>query len=133
MSQQDVREFLDRLTADEGLREQVASTLEDSERDPDVVMDAARGLGLEFSLGELDEALAERYGIPAGELNDAELETVAGGMFPASTSGGGMCLAFPDVCKTPVPIIGAPPTPYPNIGRDSGTTTDSTKQSTTKG
>lgn len=36
-------------------------------------------------------------------------------MFPASTSGGGICFAFPDVCKTPSP--GGPvPIPYPNFG-----------------
>lgn len=35
-------------------------------------------------------------------------------MFPASTKGGGQCLAFPDVCKTPA----APsplPMPFPNL------------------
>jgi hypothetical protein len=32
--------------------------------------------------------------------------------YPASTNGGGMCQAFPDVCKTP-PV--ATPVPYPNI------------------
>lgn len=36
-------------------------------------------------------------------------------MMPASTTGGGQCFAFPDVCKTPSP--GGPvPVPYPNIG-----------------
>ena len=35
-------------------------------------------------------------------------------MLPASTNGGGQCLGFPDVCKTPSP--GGPiPIPYPNI------------------
>lgn len=37
-------------------------------------------------------------------------------MFPASTKGGGMCFAFPNVCKTPAapsPI----PIPYPSIGQ----------------
>ena len=35
-------------------------------------------------------------------------------MFPASTNGGGQCVIFPDVCKTPSP--GGPvPIPYPNI------------------
>lgn len=37
-------------------------------------------------------------------------------MFPASSRGGGVCLAFPDVCKIPakpVPI----PTPFPNIAQ----------------
>lgn len=39
-------------------------------------------------------------------------------MFPASTKGGGMCFAFPNVCKTPA----APsplPIPYPSIGQCS--------------
>jgi len=35
-------------------------------------------------------------------------------MFPASTNGGGQCMAFPDVCKTPSPA-GPIPIPYPNI------------------
>lgn len=36
-------------------------------------------------------------------------------MLPASTKGGGMCFAFPDVCKTPSPA-GPVPIPYPNMG-----------------
>lgn len=35
-------------------------------------------------------------------------------MFPASTNGGGQCMGFPDVCKTPSPA-GPVPIPYPNI------------------
>ena len=36
-------------------------------------------------------------------------------MFPASTTGGGQCFGFPDVCKTP--STGGPvPIPYPNFG-----------------
>ncbi|MFO0551739.1 MAG: DUF4150 domain-containing protein [Polyangiaceae bacterium] len=36
----------------------------------------------------------------------------------ASSTKGGICLAFPDVCKTPV--LGVPvPIPYPNIGQVS--------------
>lgn len=45
-------------------------------------------------------------------------------MFPASTKGGGMCFAFPNVCKTPAapsPI----PIPYPSIGQCSGASGDS--------
>lgn len=40
-------------------------------------------------------------------------------MFPASTKGGGVCIAFPNVCKTPA----APsplPIPYPSMGQCSG-------------
>ena len=37
---------------------------------------------------------------------------------PASSKSGGMCLAFPDVCLTPV--LGVPvPIPYPNIAQVS--------------
>ncbi|MEN6525363.1 MAG: DUF4150 domain-containing protein [Candidatus Polarisedimenticolia bacterium] len=36
---------------------------------------------------------------------------------PASTNGGGMCLAFPDVCKTPAPPAGPIPLPYPNVAQ----------------
>ncbi len=44
-------------------------------------------------------------------------------MFPASSKGTNICLAFPDVCKIPgsvgetIPI----PIPYPNISQASGT------------
>ncbi len=37
-------------------------------------------------------------------------------IFPASSKGGGTCLAFPDVCKTPAPPAPFAPIPYPNIG-----------------
>lgn len=46
-------------------------------------------------------------------------------MLPASSTGGGQCFAFPDVCKTPSPA-GPVPIPYPNIGQVmqcSGTST----------
>ncbi len=36
-------------------------------------------------------------------------------MFPASTKGGGQCMIFPDVCKTPAPPAPFVPVPYPNI------------------
>jgi len=37
-------------------------------------------------------------------------------MLPGSTKQGGVCFAFPDVCKTPTP--GGPvPIPYPNFGQ----------------
>ncbi len=39
-------------------------------------------------------------------------------MFPAGTNMGGMNLAFPDVCKTPIPPAGPIPLPYPNIAQN---------------
>lgn len=37
-------------------------------------------------------------------------------MFPASTNGGGNCMAVPDVCKVPAPPGPPIPTPFPNTG-----------------
>ena len=57
-------------------------------------------------------------------------------MFPASTHKGQAVAAFPDVCKTPVPIVGAVPIPYPNIGQSSAAkaaSKTSVKQPATKG
>jgi len=48
-------------------------------------------------------------------------------MLPASTKGGGQCLAFPDVCKTPAPPAPFVPIPYPNIAMCSDASGCSTK------
>lgn len=59
-----------------------------------------------------------RVGLVAALLLGASLVTQpAGAMFPASSKGGEMALAFPDVCKTPVPIVGKVAIPYPNVGQ----------------
>lgn len=48
-------------------------------------------------------------------------------MLPASTNGGGQCVATaPDVCKTPTPA-GPVPTPYPNIAQVNQATNTATK------
>jgi hypothetical protein len=47
-------------------------------------------------------------------------------MIPASTKGGGVAQAFPDVCKTPTPA-GPVPIPYPNIGQLAQATKTSAK------
>ena len=39
-------------------------------------------------------------------------------MFPATTVAGGLLMAAPDVCKTPMPPVGQPvPIPYPNTAQ----------------
>lgn len=38
-------------------------------------------------------------------------------MFPASSTGGGMCMGMPDVCKVPAPPAPPIPTPFPNIAQ----------------
>ena len=37
--------------------------------------------------------------------------------FPITTTAGGICFAFPDVCLTPAPPAPPVPIPYPNIGQ----------------
>jgi hypothetical protein len=44
-------------------------------------------------------------------------------MRPASTRGGGMCLAFPDVCKVPAGPSSIP-VPFPNIAQCSDASAD---------
>ena len=48
-------------------------------------------------------------------------------MFPASSKGGGQCMAFPDVCKVPAPPAPFVPTPFPNVAQCADATGTSTK------
>ena len=48
-------------------------------------------------------------------------------MFPGSSKGGGMCMAFPDVCKVPAPPAPFVPVPFPNMGQISGAKSTSSK------
>ena len=48
----------------------------------------------------------------------------------AHKGSGGQSIAFPDLCKTPVPIVGVVPIPYPNIGMASDTDKGSKKVKT---
>jgi hypothetical protein len=43
-------------------------------------------------------------------------------MFPASCKAGGVCMGFPDVCKTPAPPAPPIPIPYPNIAQVASAT-----------
>jgi hypothetical protein len=54
-------------------------------------------------------------------------------MPPASTNGGGQCMAMPDVCLVPAPPAPPIPTPFPNIAMcnqaDGGTCSSKVKMS----
>lgn len=58
--------------------------------------------------------------------------TFANGRGIAHKGSGGMSPVFPDVCKTPVPIVGVVPIPYPNIGKSSDTAKGPKKVKTDK-
>ena len=48
-------------------------------------------------------------------------------IFPASTKGGGQCLAFPNVCKVPAPPAPPIPMPFPSIGQPAQAKKTATK------
>ena len=48
-------------------------------------------------------------------------------------SSNGLTIAFPDVCKTPVPVGGVVPIPYPNIATTATAAQKAQQKSTTKG
>ncbi len=61
-------------------------------------------------------------------------------MFPVSSKHKGQAVAaFPDVCKTPVPVTGTVPVPYPNVAmastgvKTASKTAFATKSTATKG
>jgi hypothetical protein len=55
------------------------------------------------------------------DLDEAQLDDVSGGMFPPASKGDGQSVSGPiDVCKTPVPIVGAVPQPYSSTASASG-------------
>ena len=124
MSDRDVNAFLDRLDRNEEFWRETKTSLAGQTDVAAATVEFAKQAGYEFSVAEFHVALESRYA--DRELSDEQLESVAGGMFPVVTTGGGVCIAFPDVCKTPSP--GGPvPVPYPNIGTDSGGTKTTSK------
>ena len=58
--------------------------------------------------------------------------TFANGRGIAHKGSNGLSTVFPDLCKTPVPIVGVVPIPYPNIGMASDTKKGAKKVKTDK-
>lgn len=60
------------------------------------------------------------------KISKEEMKKITGGVaiFPASTKGGDVTLAFPDVCKTPAPPTSLIPTAMPNITTSGDNTKD---------
>ena len=97
MSASAVQDFLGKVAADSALQNDLAKALE-AENDRQAVADLAKSKGYDFSSEELateierrQQEIAKRQ--EAGELNDEELEAVAGGeaiitaIFVAVTAG----------------------------------------------
>lgn len=77
MAKTGLKTFEDALKADEALRarfEEALKNVTEAENDGEAIQEAAAALGYEISLEELEQAWADSQ-----ELDDAELDAVAGG------------------------------------------------------
>jgi predicted ribosomally synthesized peptide with nif11-like leader len=86
MSNAKVEEFLNQIGEDPSLQSELAAALE-SDNDREAVTALAQSKGYEFSSDELWAEIQKRQAEfstkeAAGELSDAELEAVAGGVSP---------------------------------------------------
>lgn len=86
-----VQEFLDAITTDSALQEEVAKAMEGADDDRQAVTELARARGYDFTADELAQEIANRESaaeqrMASGELSEEDLEAVAGGKItPALT------------------------------------------------
>ena len=89
MSYQQVNEFLQKVSSDEQLQQELSQILESTENDREAATALAQKHGYTFSSDELWQEIQNRQSEFAtskssDELNDEELETVAGGGTPSA-------------------------------------------------
>ena len=85
MSNQAVNEFLQKVSSDEQLQQQLSQVLQSAENDREAAVALADKHGYKFSADELWQEIQNRQSefgttTTSDELNDEELETVAGGI-----------------------------------------------------
>jgi len=83
MSNQAATEFLQRLVQDEGLREQVRAAEKGRSDKAPVLVELGATIGLDFTVEELAEVLDALHRHKIGELSEAALIAVAGGLVDA--------------------------------------------------
>ena len=84
MSIEAVNQFLQKVTEDEKLQEELAQALESEDNDRAAAVELGVKYGYEFTPDEIGQEIQNRQSEfqvrqEAGELNDEELEAVAGG------------------------------------------------------
>jgi len=84
MSIEAVNQFLQKVTEDEKLQEELAQVLELEDNDRAAAVELGAKYGYEFTADEIGQEIQNRQSEfqirkEAGELNDEELEAVAGG------------------------------------------------------
>lgn len=80
MSTEAVTKFLSRLAEDHALQEQVKSLAKDAKDPAAVAVDLGSKQGFQFTRAEFLEAIQAAQGARPGQLSEAELERVAGGL-----------------------------------------------------
>ena len=91
MSVQNVTTFAKKLEDSETLQNQVKAL---TPGDSAGLLKLAVGLGFDFSIQELQDVIAQ-----AGELNDEQLDQVAGGVDVSQTAGRSSLLALGSFCR----------------------------------
>ena len=89
MSNQQVHEFLQKVSSDEKLQQELSEILESKDNDREAATALAQKYGYTFSSDELWQEIQNRQSEFAtrnssDELNDEELEAVAGGGTPSA-------------------------------------------------
>lgn len=80
MSDLKLREFLNRITIDRSLREDLTRAVTEREDKEAAAAEVAREYGFRVDIEELSRLMGSTPTGPDGELADEELETVAGGL-----------------------------------------------------
>jgi len=91
MSVQNVMAFAKKLEGNEALQNQVKAL---TPGDSAGLLKLAVGLGFDFSIQELQDVIAQ-----SGELNDEQLDQVAGGVDVSQTAGRSTLLALGSFCR----------------------------------
>jgi predicted ribosomally synthesized peptide with nif11-like leader len=79
MSQESVGKFLKSLDENDALRSKFASAVSEDARNPANVVEFAKKNGFDFTEKDLEEA-SKAVAPESGELNEGQLESVAGGI-----------------------------------------------------
>lgn len=82
MSMENAKAFYEKVTADQGLQQKIGGLAkEDPKGIEGIILKVAKENGFEFTAEEMKAFTAEKAktASPTGELNDSELEAVAGG------------------------------------------------------
>ena len=80
MSTKSIKEFLDKISQDESLSDELTNAVKGSDDKDSAAAEVAARHGFEFESAELKRILDAARGTPTTELSEEELEAVAAGL-----------------------------------------------------